>query len=201
MRCLSEVIRMEVSPARGDNADEASSRSPSRWRSPREPRRHKPARSSGRSLKPGARLPYRRSRFRSSEVREVSSSGPEGKFRLVNVPSGPTQLRVTRIGYAAATQTVNVPTGNVATADFALTVSQVLLDQVVVTGTQAGERERETGNLVRHRHRFDQQGARRDVLRPSGREGGRRQYRSAVRRSRIELTHPDPREQQHFAAQ
>jgi len=75
-------------------------------------------------------------------------SGPEGKFRLVNVPSGPTQLRVTRIGYAAATQTVNVPTGDVATADFALTVSQVLLDQVVVTGTQAGERERETGNLV-----------------------------------------------------
>jgi TonB-dependent starch-binding outer membrane protein SusC len=75
-------------------------------------------------------------------------SGADGKFRLAGVPNGPTQLRVTRIGYAAATQTVNVPTGDVATADFALTVSQVLLDQVVVTGTQAGERERETGNLV-----------------------------------------------------
>ncbi len=75
-------------------------------------------------------------------------SGQDGRFRLVSVPSGPTQLRVTRIGYAAATQTVNVPTGDLATADFALTATQVTLDQVVVTGTQTSERARETGNLV-----------------------------------------------------
>src|SRR5580693_6547487 len=75
-------------------------------------------------------------------------SGPDGHYRLNVVPSGPTQLRVTRIGYAAATQTANVPTGDVATLDFALSATQVTLDQVVVTGTSAGERERETGNLV-----------------------------------------------------
>jgi TonB-dependent starch-binding outer membrane protein SusC len=75
-------------------------------------------------------------------------SGPDGHYRFVGVPSGSTQLRVTRIGYAAATQTVNVPTGDVATADFVLTATQVTLDQVVVTGTQTNERERETGNLV-----------------------------------------------------
>jgi len=75
-------------------------------------------------------------------------SGPDGHYRFVGVPSGSTQLRVTRIGYAAATQTVNVPTGDVATADFVLTATQVPLDQVVVTGTLVNERERETGNLV-----------------------------------------------------
>jgi TonB-dependent starch-binding outer membrane protein SusC len=75
-------------------------------------------------------------------------SGPDGHYRLIGVPSGSTQLRVTRIGYAAATQTVNVPTGDVATADFVLAPTQVTLDQVVVTGTQTSERERETGNLV-----------------------------------------------------
>ncbi len=75
-------------------------------------------------------------------------SGEDGHYRIIGVPSGSTQLRVTRIGYAAATQTVTVPTGDVATADFALTATQVTLDQVVVTGTQVSERERETGNLV-----------------------------------------------------
>jgi TonB-linked SusC/RagA family outer membrane protein len=75
-------------------------------------------------------------------------SGADGHYRLGGVPSGAVQLRVTRIGYAAATQTANVPTGDVTTVDFVLSATQVTLDQVVVTGTQAGERERETGNLV-----------------------------------------------------
>jgi TonB-linked SusC/RagA family outer membrane protein len=74
--------------------------------------------------------------------------GQDGHFRLVGVPSGTIQLRVTRIGYGAATQTVNVPTADVVTADFILTATQVTLDQVVVTGTLVNERERETGNLV-----------------------------------------------------
>jgi TonB-dependent starch-binding outer membrane protein SusC len=75
-------------------------------------------------------------------------SGTDGHYRIGGVPSGSAQLRVTRIGYAAATQTVNVPTGDVATADFVLTATQVTLDQVVVTGTQGTERARESGNSV-----------------------------------------------------
>jgi TonB-dependent starch-binding outer membrane protein SusC len=75
-------------------------------------------------------------------------SGADGHYRLNGVPSGPVQLRVTRIGYAAATQTANVPTGDVATLDFVLSATQVTLDQVVVTGTQTTERARESGNLV-----------------------------------------------------
>ncbi len=75
-------------------------------------------------------------------------SGSDGHYRLTAVPSGPVQLRVTRIGYAAATQTANVPTGDVATLDFVLSATQVTLDQVVVTGTQTTERARESGNVV-----------------------------------------------------
>jgi TonB-linked SusC/RagA family outer membrane protein len=75
-------------------------------------------------------------------------SGPDGHFRINGVASGPAQIRATRIGYAAATQTISVPTGDVVTADFALSATQVTLDQVVVTGTSANERLRETGNLV-----------------------------------------------------
>ena len=75
-------------------------------------------------------------------------TGTDGHYRMAVVPSGPTQLRVTRIGYAAATQTVSVPTGDVATVDFALLATQITLDQVVVTGTQTTQRERESGNLV-----------------------------------------------------
>ena len=75
-------------------------------------------------------------------------TGSDGHFRLAVVPSGPTQIRATRIGYAAATQTVSVPTGDVATVDFGLSATQVTLDQVVVTGTQETQRERVSGNLV-----------------------------------------------------
>jgi TonB-dependent starch-binding outer membrane protein SusC len=75
-------------------------------------------------------------------------TGNDGHFRLAAVPSGPVQLRVTRIGFAAETRTVTVPTGDQATADFTLAATQITLDQVVVTGTQQAERERETGNLV-----------------------------------------------------
>ena len=75
-------------------------------------------------------------------------TGADGHYRLPSVASGPTQLRATRIGYAAVTQTISVPTGDVATVDFALAATQITLDQVVVTGTQETERERESGNLV-----------------------------------------------------
>ena len=128
-------------------------------------------------------------------------SGQEGKFRLVKVPSGPTQLRVTRIGYAAATQTVNVPTGDVATADFALTVTQVRSTRSSSPARKPVSVSARRATWWRHPDRFDQQGPVEtfsDLI--AGKAAGV-EYRSAVRHSRIELTHPDPRQQQHFAAQ
>lgn len=71
-----------------------------------------------------------------------------GKYEIVGLPSGPIQIRVTRIGYAAETRAVTVPTSSTITVDLVLAQTQVTLDQVVVTGTQVNERERESGNNV-----------------------------------------------------
>lgn len=75
-------------------------------------------------------------------------TGSDGHYRLAGVSSGPLVLRVTRIGYAAESRTVTVPTGDIATADFTLAPTQVTLDQVVVTGLGTQQRERENGNAV-----------------------------------------------------
>jgi len=75
-------------------------------------------------------------------------TGSDGKFRITAVPSGPVQLRVTRIGYAAETRTVTVPTNDVATVDLSLAQTQVTLDQVVVQATGGTQREREAGMTI-----------------------------------------------------
>jgi len=72
-------------------------------------------------------------------------TGDDGKFRLTGVPSGTAQIRITRIGYAAVTRTVTVPTNDVVTVDFPLAPTQVTLDQVVVQATGQTERTREAG--------------------------------------------------------
>ncbi len=72
----------------------------------------------------------------------------DGRFRIAGVPAGTVQLRVLRIGYRASTQSVTVSAGSTATADYALDVSAVSLDQVVVSATGATERKRENGSDV-----------------------------------------------------
>jgi TonB-dependent starch-binding outer membrane protein SusC len=72
----------------------------------------------------------------------------KGKYTIAGLPSGPAVVRVTRIGYALETRPVTVPTDAVATADFLIAQTQVTLDQVVVTGTQVSEREREAPNTI-----------------------------------------------------
>ena len=46
-----------------------------------------------------------------------------GEYRLAGVPAGSVQIRVLRIGYAGATRTVAVTSGQTATADVALTAT------------------------------------------------------------------------------
>lgn len=74
--------------------------------------------------------------------------GDDGRYRLGNVPAGAHEVRVVRIGYQAATQSVTVPAGGTATADFALVAAAVQLDAVVTTATGETQRRRETGNTV-----------------------------------------------------
>jgi TonB-linked SusC/RagA family outer membrane protein len=71
-----------------------------------------------------------------------------GSFRITDVTPGTYAVRVTRLGYSAATQQVTVGESGNVTADFVLQTSAVQIDQVVVTATGATERKRENGNDV-----------------------------------------------------
>ena len=61
-------------------------------------------------------------------------SGPEGTYRLEGVPAGEQTVTVRLIGYREASQTVTVASGQVATADFAVTQTALRLQDLVVTG-------------------------------------------------------------------
>jgi TonB-linked SusC/RagA family outer membrane protein len=71
-----------------------------------------------------------------------------GTFRIADLTPGTYAVRVTRLGYSAATKQVTVAESGNATADFVLQTSAVQIDQVVVTATGATERKRENGNDV-----------------------------------------------------
>ena len=77
-----------------------------------------------------------------------SRTDDDGRFVLLNVPSGSTQLRVLLIGYAMGTLRLNVTAGSVTTANVQLSTSVLRLDEIVVTGTAGGARRREVGNSI-----------------------------------------------------
>ena len=73
----------------------------------------------------------------------------DGRYRIINVPVGTHTVVARRIGNAAGRQSVNVQSGQQATADFALESTPLALDQVVITGTAgSGERLRTIGSSV-----------------------------------------------------
>ncbi|MBI4542845.1 MAG: SusC/RagA family TonB-linked outer membrane protein [Gemmatimonadetes bacterium] len=73
----------------------------------------------------------------------------DGRYRIQNVAAGRVELRVRYIGYAISTRVLTVAAGETAVADFALSTSAVMLDEVVVTAT-GDHRAREVGNVVSH---------------------------------------------------
>lgn len=76
------------------------------------------------------------------------SSG-QGDFRIENVPAGPRQVRVSVLGYGAETRDVTVAAGATANVNFALSLSAVELDELVVNAvTGQVERRREMGTNV-----------------------------------------------------
>ncbi len=70
-----------------------------------------------------------------------------GEFRLNNVPPGPRQIRVQRIGFAALTSPVTVTAGETVTIDFTIREAPVSLEQVVVTAT-GDVRRKEVANSM-----------------------------------------------------
>ncbi|MSR23157.1 MAG: SusC/RagA family TonB-linked outer membrane protein [Gemmatimonadetes bacterium] len=70
-----------------------------------------------------------------------------GAFRLDNVPAGPVDLHLVRLGYSPIDLSVQVTGGQVVTVSVDLASSAVSLDALVVTATGV-QRRREIGNSV-----------------------------------------------------
>src|SRR5258705_5673524 len=74
-------------------------------------------------------------------------TGQDGRFRVVNVPSGAQTIRVALIGYGTTTQPVTVPAGGSATVDFAIEQVPFGLEALVVTAT-GDQAQREQGTAA-----------------------------------------------------
>ncbi|HUQ47977.1 MAG TPA: SusC/RagA family TonB-linked outer membrane protein [Gemmatimonadaceae bacterium] len=72
-------------------------------------------------------------------------TGDDGRYRIVNAPTGTFEVRALRIGYSFATQSVTVGSGATAVANFSLSPSATSLDEVVVSATGESQRRRESG--------------------------------------------------------
>jgi TonB-dependent SusC/RagA subfamily outer membrane receptor len=81
-------------------------------------------------------------------LRLQTTTGVDGRYRLSNVPAGTHVLIARRIGYGAERRTITVTDNQQATADFAMQVAAIALDEFVVTGTAGGEVRRAIGNSV-----------------------------------------------------
>ncbi|MGH7547749.1 MAG: SusC/RagA family TonB-linked outer membrane protein [Gemmatimonadales bacterium] len=77
----------------------------------------------------------------------IDATNAEGRYRLRNVRPGQVTLRMSAVGYGAATRSVVVPPGDTATVDQALSLQPYSLDEVVVTAT-GDQAKREVGNTV-----------------------------------------------------
>jgi len=72
----------------------------------------------------------------------------EGHYRIASVPAGTYGIVARRIGYAPRHLSVTVTAGQESTVDFALHAQTRSLDEIIVTGTVAGEQRRSIGNAV-----------------------------------------------------
>jgi TonB-dependent SusC/RagA subfamily outer membrane receptor len=71
-----------------------------------------------------------------------------GDFVLLNVPAGEQTLTVRLVGYRQASETVTVTSGETQTVDFALIVTAVQMDEIVVTGTGVATEKRRLGHTI-----------------------------------------------------
>lgn len=77
----------------------------------------------------------------------LETSDAEGRYTVRSIPPGTWEVRVLRIGYQPAKQTVTVAASETAALDFGLTASPVQLDEIVTTAT-GEQRKLEVANAV-----------------------------------------------------
>ena len=75
-------------------------------------------------------------------------SQQNGRYLLLNVPVGTHTLTAQRIGYGQQSAEVTVAAGATVVRDFALAEEALGLDEIIVTGTAGGARNREVGTAV-----------------------------------------------------
>ena len=75
-------------------------------------------------------------------------SGANGDFTILEVPTGPHNVLVRRIGFAPASKLVAVTTEGASTGDIAITASALNLTEVVVTGSAAPTEKRKVGTSI-----------------------------------------------------
>ena len=69
----------------------------------------------------------------------------DGRFLVNRVPAGSYTMRAVYVGYGTETREVNIPAGGAATVDFAMEVSAVAMDEIIVTGTAGAVERRKLG--------------------------------------------------------
>ena len=72
----------------------------------------------------------------------------DGRFLLLNVPTGTHEIRAEQIGRGSLTQEITVTAGETVTVDFSMESQALGLDEIVVTGTAGASRRREIGNTI-----------------------------------------------------
>jgi len=75
-------------------------------------------------------------------------SQQNGRYLLLNVPVGTHTLTAQRIGYSEQTMEVTVAAGATVVQDFSMSEQALGLDEIIVTGTAGGARQREVGTAV-----------------------------------------------------
>jgi len=76
-----------------------------------------------------------------------ATTGEDGRYTLRNVPTGAVQIQALRVGYQSQKKSVTVAAGAAVTADFAMDIAVVQLQEVVTTAT-GQQRRVEIGNAV-----------------------------------------------------
>jgi TonB-linked SusC/RagA family outer membrane protein len=75
------------------------------------------------------------------------STGPDGRYTLRGVPTGPAEVRVIRVGYQEQKKPVTVTSGGAMTLDFVMKQAVVQLQEIVTTAT-GQQRRVEIGNTI-----------------------------------------------------
>ena len=102
----------------------------------------------GRVTETGSQNPLPDANVAITGTQRGARTDARGQYRIPDVAPGTYTVRVTRLGYAAASRQVTIAGSDNATVDFVLQSAAVEIDQVVVTATGATERKRENGNDV-----------------------------------------------------